>query len=307
MAASTNPHLLKKDLQQGSRRWRALFSYEQWSATPMAILSLLWLGIAVLDLTKSSNALLNALATIVWILFIVDYAIRFTVAPHKLKFVKRNVLTLIALIVPALRLFRAVAALRAVTVLRSANLIRVLGVVNRTMNSLRRTLQRRAFSYVVGVTVAVLFAGAAGMYNFEGASQVTGGFTSYWDALWWTAMLLTSIGSQYWPQTGDGRILGFLLSLYGLGILGYMTATLASFFIGRDAASPQSDVAGAEDIARLRKEIASLREALLNHGSHAGKGGDVQPSAIANPRSGADLSDEPENMRTALVSAGPRS
>lgn len=267
MTASTKPHTVEKDLRQGTRRWRALFSYDQWSATPMVILSLLWLAVAVLELTNNSNAVLETAATVVWITFILDYIIRFTIAPHKLKFVKRNIFTLIALIVPALRVFRVFAALRAVALMRGANLIRVLGVVNRTMNSLRKTLKRRAFGYVVGLTAAVLFAGAAGMYNFEPASQIQGGFTSYWDALWWTAMLLTSIGSQYWPQTAEGRALGFLLSLYGLGVLGYMTATLASFFIGRDADSEAGEVAGANDIAALRKEIQELKTVLLHDGS----------------------------------------
>ena len=48
-------------------------------------------------------------------------------------------------------------------------------------------------------------------------------------------MLLTSIGSEYWPRTAEGRLLCFLLSLYGLGVFGYITASFASFFLGRDA------------------------------------------------------------------------
>jgi voltage-gated potassium channel len=131
------------------------------------------------------------------------------------------------------------------------------------MNALRRTLERRKFGYVVGLTLLVVFLGAAGMLNFEPAKEVQGGFTSYGDALWWTAMLLTSIGSQYWPVTTEGRVLGFLLALYSLGILGYLTAILASFFIGRDAHSSEGEVAGAREICELRNEIARLRETLL--------------------------------------------
>ena len=41
------------------------------------------------------------------------------------------------------------------------------------------------------------------------------------------------IGSQFWPATTEGRVLAFLLSVYGLAVLGYLTATFASFFIGR--------------------------------------------------------------------------
>ena len=34
--------------------------------------------------------------------------------------------------------------------------------------------------------------------------------------------------------TGEGKILGWLLSLFGLGVFGYLTASLASHFIERD-------------------------------------------------------------------------
>jgi hypothetical protein len=78
---------------------------------------------------------------------------------------------------------------------------------------------------VLVLTGAVWFAGAAGMYALEPGSEVTGGFSSYWDALWWTGML-------------------------------------ASFFIGRDAHSSEGEVAGAREMAQLRGEIAKLRKAL---------------------------------------------
>lgn len=82
------------------------------------------------------------------------------------------------------------------------------------------------------------------MLSFKPASEVPGRFSSYADALWWTGMLFTSIGSQYWPVTAEGRILGFLLSLYGFAVFGYITAAFASFFLGRDAQADDGEVAG---------------------------------------------------------------
>ena len=66
------------------------------------------------------------------------------------------------------------------------------------------------------------------MLALEPASEVEGGFTSYGDALWWTAMLTTSIGSEFWPKSPEGRILCFLLSVYGFAVFGYITAAFAS-------------------------------------------------------------------------------
>jgi voltage-gated potassium channel len=205
---------------------------------------------------------LETVGTIIWLVFIAEFVVRFIIAPEKQRFLGRNVLTIVALLAPALRLLRIAAIARASGVVRGFRLLRVVGVVNRSMNALRRTLRRRAFGYVAVLTAAVWFAGAAGMYNFEPAREVQGGFTSYWDAVWWTGMLLTSIGSQYWPQTTEGRVLGFLLALYGLGILGYVTATLASFFIGRDALSNEGEVASSDEIRQLRRDIAALRDAI---------------------------------------------
>ncbi len=79
---------------------------------------------------------------------------------------------------------------------------------------------------------------------------------SYGEALCWTAMLLTSLGSEYWPQTAEGRVLCLLLALYGFAMFGYVMATLATFFVGRDAESDEAEVAGAKQIAELKTEVA---------------------------------------------------
>ncbi len=184
------------------------------------------------------SELLSMLSTGIWIIFGIEFAVRFWLAPHKLAFLKKNWLTALALVLPALRLLRAFAIFRlarSFQALRALRLVRLVGAANRSMNAFRSTLQRRKVGYVTALTLVVTFLGAAGMYNLEPSSEMSeGGFTSYWDALWWTAMLLTTIGSQYWPITLEARILSVMLSVYGLGVLGYITATLASFFVGRD-------------------------------------------------------------------------
>ena len=48
-------------------------------------------------------------------------------------------------------------------------------------------------------------------------------------------MLLTTMGSEYWPRTPEGRFVCLLLSIYAFAVFGYITATLASFFIGSDS------------------------------------------------------------------------
>ena len=241
------------------QRWRTLRQLDAWLDTPMMLLSALWVVIVLIELTTGGNALLATIGTVIWIIFLIEFGIRFLLAPKKLPFLKSNWLTAIALLAPALRLFAIFRFLRAASALRGFRLVKLVGTVNRSMNALRRTLERRKFGYVAGLTMLVVGLGAAGMLNFEPASQVRGGFTSYGDALWWTAMLLTSIGSQYWPVTTEGRLLTVLLSIYGFATFGYITATFASFFVGRDAEVKKGPVAGSRDVEALAREIRELR------------------------------------------------
>ncbi|NJN87287.1 MAG: two pore domain potassium channel family protein, partial [Leptolyngbyaceae cyanobacterium SL_7_1] len=142
---------------------------------------------------------------------------------------------------------------------RGLQLLQVLSRTNRSMRSLTDAFKRRGFGYVVLLTTIVIFAGAAGMYAFEQETATTPGFDSYGTALWWTAMLMTTLGSDYFPQTAEGRILCFLLALYGFAVFGYITATLATFFIGQDAEDERAEIAGERSIKALREEIAALR------------------------------------------------
>jgi voltage-gated potassium channel len=127
------------------------------------------------------------------------------------------------------------------------------------MRSLTATFARRGFGYVVMTTAIITLAGAAGMYAFEQEAPDQAGFDSYGTALWWTAMLMTTMGSDYFPKTPEGRVLCFLLALYAFAVFGYVTATLATFFIGQDADDDEAEIVGAKSIDALRDEITALR------------------------------------------------
>ncbi len=243
-----------------------LASLEEWLEGPMVLLSAAWLAIVLIELTAGTTALLETLGVVIWIVFLLEFALRFALADAKGPFLRRNWLTVLALAVPALRLFRAFAVLRAARALRGIRLVRIVGTANRSMNALRASLRRRRIGYVLGLTLTVALLGAGGMLSFEPAEAVDGGFASYADALWWTGMLLTSLGSDYWPVTLEGRILAMLLATYGLAVFGYITAAFASFFVGRDAEQPSGPVAGAHELAALHDELRALRAEVAARG-----------------------------------------
>lgn len=243
-----------------AERESLLEQLENWLETPLLILGFVWLALLIYEFVWNLPPALEILGTVIWIIFIVDFAIKFLLAPDKIDYLKANWLTALALLVPALRVFRIFRAFRvfqAARAVRGVRLFRVLTSLNRGMKSLGASFGRRGFGYVVALSIIVCFAGAAGMLAFENESA--NGIKTYGEALWWTAMLLTSIGSDYFPQTVEGRVLCFLLALYGFAVFGYVTATLATFFVGRDAENKDSEIAGAEDVKALQTEIALLR------------------------------------------------
>ena len=230
---------------------------------PMIVLGFVWLGLLLVELVWDLTPFLEHLSIGIWVIFVLDFLLKLWLAPEKLPFLKHNVLTIISLVVPALRVFRIASAFRALRSLRAVRgirLVKVVGSINRGMRSLSAALSRRAFGYVMGLSLLVLLIGGAGMYAFE--KNEPGGFSSYWEAVWWTSMLLTSLGSDYWPQSPEGRLLCILLGIYGFAVFGYFTATLATFFIGRDADNQKAEIAGSKQIQLLHQEIAALREDL---------------------------------------------
>lgn len=268
----------REELDQ--ERESILAQLRSWLELPMIVLAFVWLALFVVEVLWGLSPFLAAMNNVIWGLFVVDFLISFLLAPSKLAYLRRDWLKALALLAPALRLLRVVRVLRlagasrALGMTRGLRLLRVLSSINRGMRALGASMSRRGAGYVALLTLIVVVVGAAGMYAFEGQDLHGRGLGSYSEALWWTAMLITTIGSDYWPVTAGGRLLCLFLSIYSIAVLGYITATLATFFIGRDAEDEAGEVAGAAALAELQAEIAALRQALPQ-----GPGGPRGPAA----------------------------
>lgn len=258
-----------KKPEEREERLQALHELGAWLEAPMVVLGFAWLALLVVELTRGLTPALELAGTIIWAVFILDFLLRLALAPEKGHFLRTNWLTVLSLLLPALRFARAFTGLRAARVLGRVRLVKVVGSLNRGMRALGSVLRRRGFGYVVAFTTVVTLVGAAGMYAFE-RDAAGGQMGSYWSALWWTAMVMTTLGSEYWPRSGEGRLLCFLLALYAFSVFGYVTATLATFFVGRDAENPEAEVAGERVLRELRDEVAALRTELRRTGGGPG-------------------------------------
>jgi voltage-gated potassium channel len=227
-------------------RWILLRSIIRLTEQPMVILSFTWLLLTIIDFSMGLSRPLVIANSIIWVIFGLDFFLQLLVAPHRLPYLQRNWITAISIALPAFKLlsfFRAFQVFRLFQAGRAINMLRLLTSLRRGIQALSRTLKRRGLGYIFGLSVLVTFAGAAGMLNFENpqsvadagySNTVNAGLHSYSEALWWTAMIMTTMGSEYWPKTSEGRILGFLIACYASVVYGYLTASIASHFIRTD-------------------------------------------------------------------------
>jgi voltage-gated potassium channel len=239
-----NKERLNKERIELLSQINALFDF------PLLLLSIVWLILLIVDFIYGLSPLLERLSLAIWGIFIIDFCIEFYIAPDRKFYVRQNWIVAFSLFLPGLRVLRVFSGLKIAgfaSYVRSLNLARVLASFNRSIKTVRQVMRQRGLKYVLFLTILITFLGAAGMYNFEHP-----GLKSYWDAVWWTAMIMTTIGSDYWPKTPEGRIMALVLSIYAFSIFGYITAALASMLVGTEKEK------SSKEIAQLRSEVQYL-------------------------------------------------
>ncbi|WP_191991896.1 potassium channel family protein [Bacillus aerolatus] len=162
----------------------------------------------------------------VWGLFAIDYIIRLFLSERKWEFIKKHPLDLIALI-PLDQLFRTV------RLIRLFRLVRLISVIKRQNSILDILIEKHRLDKVFVTVIGLLFLSAIPMKWIEPS------FDSYGDALWWTVVTTTTVGyGDLYPETGVGRLIAAVLMFVGIGLIGVVTGTVASFFSNKKRELP---------------------------------------------------------------------
>jgi voltage-gated potassium channel len=241
-----------------SERWELLARINSGLEKPMIVLGFVWLVLVVVELTAGLSPALERLGYLIWALFAVQFLLELMLAPSKTSYLRGNWITVLALAAPAFRVLAAFRFVRALRAARGLRLLRVVTSLNRGMRSLGRVMGRRGFGYVATLTALVVAGGAAGVYAFE--RNVPGSVVAdFGSALWWTAMVITTMGTDYFPRSAEGRLLCLLLATYGFAVFGYVTAAIASVFVARDAEAEGGNLAAGRQLEQLHQEFVALR------------------------------------------------
>lgn len=235
----------------------------------MAVLGFCFLALLLLDYMPTgpgaaNQARISLALQIIWVIFLLDFAVRFVIAPAKWHFLRQNWLGVLSLALPFLRPLRVFRAARAI---RSLSLVRFLGGINRGIRVLRKVARGQQFAYVGGLTVLVTLAGAVGALYFDRGHE-NAPIQTLGDALWWAAAMVTTINNEKYVVSSEARVIALLLRLFAVSVFGFVTASIASYLIGSEkttdpiSSSPEADVGLRTEIELLRHELARVGDAL---------------------------------------------
>jgi voltage-gated potassium channel len=236
---------------------RALARFDERMALPLVLSAVIPLFL----LPGGAHAVLAAVVFIAaWLIFLVDLVVHQRRLVHYLgTWLGRFDLFVVVLTAPWF-LFVGSGTSKFVILIRLA---RVARLVIATRGA-RRLFERLGMVSLVALGVVVV--GASVGYRAEHATNP--GFATFGDALWWAVVTLTTVGyGDIVPETTAGRVDGVMIMVVGIGILGLLAGSLASFFgLGArrsddGSASPAPETADvAAELAALRAQIASLVE-----------------------------------------------
>jgi voltage-gated potassium channel len=214
----------------------------------LSIVVLVALGVdTVFKLPKQVSDILQTLDTLVCVLLLIDFGIRYHKAESKLAFLKWGWIDLIASIpnVPILRVGRFVRILRILRLLRA---IRATHIVTSVL--LKNKLQTGVASVVLTAFLLVMFC-SVGILICEQQNPAANIQTAG-DAIWWSVSTISTVGyGDKYPITAEGRIVAMILMISGMGLFGIFSGLSASFFLG----SRQQTIVREESaiLARLEK------------------------------------------------------
>ena len=122
--------------------------------------------------------------------------------------------------------------------------------------------------HFVLLSVAVIFAAAGLEVAFEAHARGAN-IHGFADAVWWAVVTVTTVGyGDKYPLTAAGRGVATVLMFVGIGLIGILTATIASYFVDERASETHAEIVTVRaQLDRLETLLQSLVPAAADHAS----------------------------------------
>ena len=187
----------------------------------------------------------------IWGIFVAELLLVLIVAERKWAALNAHWLDVAIVVLTPPIYGQVLSSLRYLRLLRLLTFVQAGLVVARAVRA-ERTLssgQTLRFAALAAVFL-VLIAGAA-QATFNGDE-----FGGFWDGVWWAWVTVTTVGyGDIVVADVEGRVIGMILMLVGIGFIGVLTATVASRFMQKESHVDQI----MEKLDRIETELAEMK------------------------------------------------
>jgi voltage-gated potassium channel len=173
------------------------------------------------------SKILNTVDNFICIFFLVDFFYRLYIAESKWKFLRWGWIELLASI-PTLDVLRAGRLLRVIRLLRILRAFRSTKIL---VSHVFKSRTKGTFSAVALISILLVIFSSIAILTVEG-DLPGGNIKNAEDAIWWSFVTITTVGyGDKFPVSTEGRMIGAVLMVAGVGLFGTFTGFIASWFM----------------------------------------------------------------------------
>jgi voltage-gated potassium channel len=221
---------------------------------PVIVSALLVVPVIVVEASESIGRPWTTIAAFVnwgiWLLFAAELVAYLAIVPDRWRWLREHPLEVAIVVLAPPFLPSSLQAIRALRLLRLLRLFRLAKV------------GRRLFS-TQGLRYAALLAALTALGGGAAFASVEKGHST-WDGVWWAVTTMTTVGyGDLYPKTTEGRFLGIVVMLIGIGFVAILTGAVAQRFLATQVQAIESEVtAEAESVEAILFEFRAVRERL---------------------------------------------
>lgn len=160
--------------------------------------------------------------------FLFDIVVEWWLSPKKLHYLLSNIL-FILISIPYLNIISTLhwhVSQPVMFLLRFMPIIRAAFVLGMLVGAFSRNKMTTLFATYMAILLSSLYFGS--MMFFIAEHHVNSGVDTFWSALWWGIMDMTTCGSSISELTPTGQVLGFVLATEGLVLFPVFTVYITS-------------------------------------------------------------------------------